>query len=167
MAQFDEIKPAFWSDDDHGVQAPLTEEAVREAERVLGVTLPAALVDLLRIQNGGIVADGLDAFPTDRPTSWSEDHVPFEALMGIGQSERTMSLLDTPYLVEEWGLPSPIVLLSGDGHCWTALDYRGCGPHGEPSVAWFDTELDTEVALAGDFRAFVEKLTAGSGFEPE
>ncbi len=28
-------------------------EAVREAQRVLGVVLPAALAELLRIQNGG------------------------------------------------------------------------------------------------------------------
>jgi hypothetical protein len=75
-----------------------------------------------------------------------------------------MSLLDTPYLVKEWGLPSQIVLLSGDGHCWIGLDYRGCGPDGDPSVTWFDAELDTELPLAGDFRTFVEKLTAGRAF---
>jgi hypothetical protein len=131
---------------------------------VLGVPLPSALLDLLRVQNGGVVADGHDAFPTSQPTSWSHDHVPFDALMGIGRRERTMSLLDTPYLVKEWGLPSQIVLLSGDGHCWIGLDYRGCGPDGDPSVTWFDAELDTELPLAGDFRTFVEKLTAGRAF---
>ncbi|MEU3247379.1 MULTISPECIES: SMI1/KNR4 family protein [unclassified Streptomyces] len=164
MARFDEVRAAFWSDGDYGVQLPLTEEAVREAERVLGVTLPAVLLDLLRVQNGGSVAPGLNAFPTNRPTSWSEDHVPFEDLMGIGRRERMTSLLDTPYLVEEWELPSSIVLLSGDGHCWISLDYRDCGPNGEPSVTWFDTDLGTELALASDFRVFVENLTAGSAF---
>ncbi|BAC67942.1 MULTISPECIES: SMI1/KNR4 family protein [Streptomyces] len=88
--------------------------------------------------------------------------------MGIGRRERMTSLLDTPYLVKEWELPSPIVLLSGDGHCWISLDYRACGPNGEPSVTWFDTDLDTELALASDFRMFVENLTAGSalGVDP-
>ncbi|WP_329315864.1 SMI1/KNR4 family protein [Streptomyces sp. NBC_01262] len=161
---FDETLATFWAEGDHGVQPPLTDEAVREAEGVLGVPLPSALLDLLRVQNGGVVADGHDAFPTSQPTSWSHDHVPFDALMGIGRRERTMSLLDTPYLVKEWGLPSQIVLLSGDGHCWIGLDYRGCGPDGDPSVTWFDAELDTELPLAGDFRTFVEKLTAGRAF---
>jgi hypothetical protein len=75
-----------------------------------------------------------DAFPTSQPTSWSQDHVPFDALMGIGGLEGMTSLLDTPYLVKEWGLSSPIVLLSGDGHCWIGLDYRGRGPDSDPSV---------------------------------
>lgn len=165
MAQFDEVLATFWADDDHGVQPPLTEETVREAERVLGVTLPSALLDLLRVQNGGIVAADHGAFPTSQPTSWSEEHVPFHALMGIGPRDQMTSLLDTPYLVTEWGLPSPIVLLSGDGHCWIALDYRSCGPDGDPSVTWFDTELDTELPLASDFRTFVEELTAGSSID--
>ncbi|WP_028805833.1 SMI1/KNR4 family protein [Streptomyces sp. 142MFCol3.1] len=51
MARFDEVKAAFWGDGDYGVQLPLTEEAVREAERVLGVTLPAVLLDLLRVRS--------------------------------------------------------------------------------------------------------------------
>lgn len=164
MARFDEVLATFWADDDHGVQPPLTDEAVQEAEEVLGVPLPSALLDLLRVRNGGSVAADHDAFPTGQPNSWSHDHVPLDALMGIGRRERTMSLLDTPYLIEEWGLPSPIVLLSGDGHCWTGLDYRGRGPDGDPSVTWFDVELGTELALAGDFRTFVEKLTAGRSF---
>ncbi|WP_282693943.1 SMI1/KNR4 family protein [Streptomyces sp. CC208A] len=167
MARFDEVLTTFWARGGGGagsIPPPLTDAAVREAEGVLGVTLPAALLDLLRVQNGGIAAADHDAFPTRRPTSWSEDHVPFDILMGIGRYEETTSLLDTPYLVTEWGLPSPIVLLSGDGHYWIGLDYRACGPDGDPSITWFDAELGTELALAGDFRTFVEELTASSAF---
>ncbi|MGW4233509.1 SMI1/KNR4 family protein [Streptomyces sp. NPDC004980] len=164
MARFDEVLATFWDEGDHGVQQPLTDEMVREAERTLGVTLPSALLDLLRIRNGGIVADDHDAFPTGRPTSWSEDHVPFDDLMGIGRRDGTTSLLDTPYLVEEWGMPTPLVLLSSDGHCWIGLDYRNCGRNGEPSVTCFETDLDAELVLADDFRSFVEGLTAGSTY---
>lgn len=64
----------------------------------------------------------------------------------------------------EWELPSPIVLLSGDGHAWIGLDYRGWGPDGDPSVTWFDAERGSELSLAGDFRTFVENLTAGNSF---
>ncbi|NYV76506.1 SMI1/KNR4 family protein [Streptomyces sp. UH6] len=162
MGRFEEVRATFWGDGDHGVQPPLTDEMVREAEGVLGVTLPPALLDLLRLRNGGIVADEHEAFPTSRPTSWSEDQVPFDVLMGIGRREETTSLLDTPYLLAEWGLPAALVLLSGDGHCWIGLDYRACGPDGEPSVTWFETDLGTELHLADDFRSFVEGLTADS-----
>ncbi|MBW5422596.1 SMI1/KNR4 family protein [Streptomyces sp. BG9H] len=164
MARFDEVMATFWGDGDYGVQPPLTDELVREAEHVLGVTLPSALLDLLRVQNGGGVAADHGAFPTNRPTSWSEDHVPFDDLMGIGRREGMTSLLDTPYLLKEWGTPAPLVLLSGDGHCWIGLDYRKCGRDGEPSVTWFETDLDAELALADDFRSFVEGLTACSTY---
>ncbi|MFC9243797.1 SMI1/KNR4 family protein [Streptomyces sp. NPDC057136] len=169
MVRFDAVKTVFWGVGDYGVQPPLTDETVQEAERELGVSLPSTLLELLRVQNGGSTAADRNVFPTSQPTSWSEDHIPFPDLMGIGRRERMSSLLDTPYLVEEWELPSPIVLLSGDGHCWVGLDYRACGRRGEPSVTLFDTELSSELALAGDFRSFVEGLTSGSAFgsDPE
>ncbi|MFI6304014.1 SMI1/KNR4 family protein [Amycolatopsis thailandensis] len=164
MARFDEILATFWGSGDYGVQQPLTDESAREAEKVLGVTLPSALLDLLRVQNGGSVAPAHDAFPTSRPTSWSEDHVPFDQLMGIGRRDRTTSLLDTPYLIQEWGLPEPLVLLSGDGHSWIGLDYRACGRDGDPSVTWFESDPEVELALARDFRSFIEGLVPSHVF---
>jgi hypothetical protein len=160
------IKSAFWSrDTTYGVQPPLTNDAVAHAEEILGVRLPDALIELLRVQNGGSVSPDFAAFPTKERTSWADDHVPFDDVMGIGDREDSLSLLDTPYLVREWGLPSPVVLLSGDGHYWVALDYRECGVQGEPSVVWLDTELRTEVLLANDFESFIQGLRASDSFD--
>ena len=163
MAPFDLVKASFCHSSTYGAQPPLADEMIREAERVLGVTLPTSLLDLLRVQNGGVVAAERDAFPITLAPTWSADHVPFDPMMGIGPRE--LSILDTPYLVNEWGLPSPIALLAGDGHCWTGLDYRDCSHQGEPSVSWFDTELESEATLAPDFRSFVEGLTSASDFD--
>ncbi|RSS64669.1 SMI1/KNR4 family protein [Streptomyces sp. WAC07061] len=127
--------------------------------------MPASLLEILRVRNGGVVADAWNAFPTDVPTSWSGNHVPLDELMGIGRHDGRLSMLDTAYLVEEWGLPSPLVLLSGDGHCWIALDYRGCAVDEEPSVTWFDVDDSSELPLAVDFRAFVERLTAAAALD--
>ncbi|MFJ8871212.1 SMI1/KNR4 family protein [Streptomyces sp. NPDC102473] len=165
MARFDEVKATFWGEGLYGVQAPLTDAVVQDAERQLGVRLPASLLEILRVQNGGLVAELWNAFPTDVPTSWSENHVPLDDMMGIGRHDGQSSLLDTAYLVEEWGLPPSLVLLSGDGHCWIALDYRACGARGEPSVTWFDVDGDTELPLAADFQTFVERLTAAASFD--
>lgn len=165
MARFDVIKATFWGEGLFGVQPPLIDAVVQDAERRLGVRLPASLLEILRVRNGGPVAELWNAFPTDVPTSWSENHVPFDDMMGIGRHDDRLSLLDTAYLIEEWGLPSPLVLLSGDGHCWIALDYRACGERVEPSVTWFDVDTDTELPLATDFQTFVERLTAGASFD--
>ncbi|MFI6423382.1 SMI1/KNR4 family protein [Streptomyces sp. NPDC050842] len=166
MARFEEVKATFSGEGGlYGMQAPLTDEVVRDTERQLGVRLPASLLEILQVRNGGLVAESWNAFPTDVPTSWSENHVPLDDMMGIGRHDGRLSLLDTPYLVEEWGLPSPLVLLSGDGHCWIALDYRACGARGEPSVTWFDVDINTELPLATDFQMFVEHLTAAASFD--
>ncbi|MFF0556298.1 SMI1/KNR4 family protein [Streptomyces sp. NPDC004266] len=165
MTRFDEVRATFWGEDPYGDPPPLTDAAVRDAERRLGVRLPASLLELLRDRNGGVVADAWDACPTDGPTSWSEDHVPFDRLSGVVEEDGDhLSVLDSPCLVEEWGLPSPLVLLSGDGHAWIALDYRACGADGEPSVTWFDADDASELPLAGDFRTFVEGLRASASF---
>ncbi|HVK24750.1 MAG TPA: SMI1/KNR4 family protein [Actinokineospora sp.] len=154
----------FWSGSAYGVHAPLTDEAVREAERALGVALPATLVELLRVQNGGGVVFGRTAYPTSTRTSWAPDQVPFEDLMGIGPAGSVRTILDTPHLVREWDLPEPIVLLTGDGHWWIALDYRVCGPTGEPSVAWLDVDMREDLTLAPDFRSFIEGLVPTAAF---
>jgi hypothetical protein len=115
----------------------VTDEALRGAEETLGVRLPADHVALLRIQNGGQVAKRLNAFPTSERTSWAAGNVGFGEMHGIGDDFQT--ILSSPDLTDEWGLPGAVVLLTGDGHWWIALDYRGGD---EPSVAWFDTEWD-------------------------
>ncbi|MEU5646955.1 SMI1/KNR4 family protein [Streptomyces milbemycinicus] len=167
MTRFDEVKATFWGEGLYEVQAPLTDVDVADAERQLQVRLPSSLLEILRLQNGGLVSSNWDAFATGVPTSWSESHVPLGGMMGIGRREGQLSLLDTPYLVEEWGLPSPLVLLSGDGHCWIALDYRLSGRQGEPAVTWFDTDWNTELTLAADFRTFIEGLTAAATFDAD
>ncbi|HEX7308448.1 SMI1/KNR4 family protein [Lentzea sp.] len=155
----------FWDTGTYGVQPPLTSATVAAAEKVLGVRLPEALLELLRVQNGGTVVSGRSAFPTTSATSWAPDHVPFDSVLGIGPEGNALTLLDTPYLVEEWGLPSPVVLLTGDGHWWIALDYRECGPEGEPSVVWLDADDESELALAPDLRTFLDGLVPAERFE--
>ncbi|MEU1538828.1 MULTISPECIES: SMI1/KNR4 family protein [unclassified Streptomyces] len=165
MARFEDLRSSLWDPGNrHGVRPPLTGRLIAEAERALRVTLPGSLLDLLRHQNGGVVAAEWDAFPTSRPTSWSADHVPFETVMGIGRREEALSMLDSPYLVGEWGLPTPVALISGGGPCSIALDYRVRGPREEPSVTWFDAELGEELLLAPDFRTFVEGLASSADF---
>jgi SMI1/KNR4 family protein SUKH-1 len=161
MAQFDIVAASFWDPNDPRQALPPFDEAGRaNAEAILGVDLAAALLHLLRIKNGGRVAAQWRAHPAAR-NHWAIDHVPFREILGLGPTGSgapRLTMLDTPYLVAEWDLPTPVVLLSGDGHWWVALDYRVSGPQGEPSVAWIDNEMGEELTLAPNFRTFVEGL---------
>ncbi|MFC9435316.1 SMI1/KNR4 family protein [Nocardia sp. NPDC057030] len=161
MATLDQVLASFWSDSRYGVLDPLTADAVRAAENRLGVELPASLLRLLRVQNGGTVADQWNAFPFPAPAPGIDSYAPFDVVMGVGPD----GLLDTPYLIQEWGLPSPIVLLAGDGHWWVGLDYRNRATHREPSVTFFDTDQETSVILAPDFETFLQGLVAADSFE--
>jgi hypothetical protein len=166
MASFEQVAVSFWHPDIENLRLPpLTDDLVVDAEAHLGVTLPPDLIRLLRIQNGGVIADAWDACPAET-NFYADDHVPFEHLHGIGSAGRaeTMTLLDTPYLVQEWELPPQVVLLSGAGHYWLALDYRDCGSAGRPPVVWIDNEMNHELLLAPDFRGFVECLTTSAAF---
>jgi SMI1-KNR4 cell-wall len=157
---FEEIAERFWdTKSDYLVQDALTDEALRAAEAELGVRLPEEYVALLRIRNGGVVSKQCSAFPTSERTSWAEGWVGFNQMHGIGSDFET--ILSSPYLTDEWGIPGTAVLLAGDGHWWIALDYRGGD---EPAVTWFDTELDQDMQLAPSFRAFVEGLVPEEDF---
>src|SRR5687767_12998281 len=149
----------FWRSN-HYNHPPLTDEMVAMAERELGVILPAQYISLLRIQNGGYTHEF--GFPMTRPTTWAEDHVPLHDLAGIvtnPEIRTAQNILDTAYMVEEWGLPPRQALLSGDGHWWITLDYR----KGDvPSVAWLNVDCGQDFQVAPTFAAFLDGLRPSS-----
>lgn len=160
MSESDSIGPMahrFWDmSSDYGTHPALTDGVLADCEALLGVTLPAEYVALLRVRNGGVVSRGYSAFPIGVPTSWAPDHVPFETCAGIGAGYP--SITESAYLNNEWGQPEEFVLLHGGGHYWIALDYRS-GRAAEPSVVWFDNEVGEDVKLADSFGAFLQGLT--------
>lgn len=164
--EFEDVKRVFWDPRiPHEVQPPLTDDLVVHAEQTLGVRLPAAYLALLRIQNGGYTTDAFQAHPAPEPTSWAADHVPFDSMFGIGEINE--GILQTPDLLREWGMPDGLILLTGDGHWWIALDYRTTGPAGPPSVVWYDNEVGEDIQLAADFGSFVEGLRSEEQFSPD
>lgn len=139
-----------WLEDDD-IQAPVTDEQRKEAEVQLQVQLPEAFVALLQQQNGGYI-EGV-ACPTAEATSWADDHIQLDHIFGITESE---GILDSPYLINEWGLPEKLVVINGDGHGWVALDYRAGKTN--PKVIHVDTEMEKEQELAPTFADFLTKL---------
>ncbi|MDY7077649.1 MAG: SMI1/KNR4 family protein [Chloroflexota bacterium] len=147
------MREFFWHPPDYYTRTPLTDKMVRNAEAELKKKLPSAYIELLKVQNGG--STRYDTYPSPVPTSWADDHVPFENIMGIGRNPGILDVLGM-------GLPTDIIPLSGDGHFYVCLDYRVCGSRSDPSVVWIDFEVGQEVQLAPSFMEFLEGLVDGN-----
>lgn len=143
--------------DDEDVKAA-TEEQIEQAEKTLGIELPKYYKELIKIQDGGYLAK--DVWLTAFPTSWANDHVQVSELFGIASE---MSILDSSYLIEEWDLPKNIVLISGDGHQWIALDYRNGST--QPSILLLDEDGAGIQTIAPDFHSFINGLTTEDDVE--
>jgi SMI1/KNR4 family protein SUKH-1 len=153
-------KNDFW-DENYYNHPPIIDAMIVNAEEILGVKLPELLIKLLRIQNGGYVADLV--FPMKEPTSWAENHIALSEMFGIVTDksiETTQNLLDSEY-VKEWGIPEKQVLLSGDGHWWITLDYRNGD---NPTVRWIDLECNQDIHMADSFEGFINGLVSGEKF---
>lgn len=154
----------FWGGD-YDQNPPLTDEALRHAEKFLGVRFPPELVALWQIQNGGYTQGFV--YPTRQPTTWADDHVPLAELFGIGASAAPSGIhnvLNSKYMIAEWGLPSNQVLLSGEGHWWITLDYR---KNSDPCVTWFDVDAGQDIELAASFHEFLSRLLPESAVDDE
>jgi hypothetical protein len=150
--------------DEGNVDAPLTRALLDRVERALGSKLPAAYVELMRTQNGGIPR-------RTRPTSWSANHVALTGIYAIGE-ERPCSLCGdcgSKFWPAEWGYPDIGVDFAdcpAAGHDMFCLDYRHCGPMGEPTVVHVDQERDYKITVVSPtFESFIRGLQGEQEFD--
>ena len=141
----------IWREDSEYYKlAQLTDKAVKEAEEKLNVVLPKTYINLLKEQNGGYI--NFNSFPSNVPTTWADNHINVDHIFGIGEGE---GILESEYLIQEWGLPENIVLISGSGHSWVALDYRKTKE--EPPIIYLDEDSEI-IEIASNFEAFLNGL---------
>lgn len=157
---------SFWETSDYALREyvgpPCTPGLVAEVELRLGHRLPEAYVALAMSQNGGMPAR--TSHRTNTRTSWAEDHIAITGIFSIGY-DKPCSLCGergSRFWVEEWGYPDIGVYFAdcpSAGHDMLCLDYRACGPQGEPSVVHVDQELDYAITpVAPDFESFLRGL---------
>jgi hypothetical protein len=165
----------FWEPSEYAekeyVGAPLTNERVAAVERELGCKLPESYIELMRHQNGGIPQK--TNHRTKERTSWSTDHIAIAGIYSIG-GEKPCSLCGesgSQFWVDEWGYPAIGVYFAdcpSAGHDMVCLDYRECGPSGEPKVVHVDQELDYKITFVSEgFESFVRNLEGIEAFEDE
>ena len=163
----------FWDDDEYAMNeyigAPPTEEMIEETERELGYKLPESYIWLMKQHNGGIPFNV--CFPCDEPTSWADDHVAITGIMGVDKDKiySRCGQLGSRFMIEEWGYPDIGVAICdcpSVGHDMIFLDYRECGPQGEPKVVHVDQEDDYYVTfLADNFEEFIRGLVNEEVFD--
>lgn len=160
-------KDVDWAREDY-VDGPVSEELIISVEKELGFKLPASYIALMRTQNGGVPKRA--CYPTNTSTSWAEDHVAINGFLGIGRT-KIYSLLGeqgSRFMQDEWGYPTLGICICNcpsAGHDMIMLDYRECGPTGEPAVVHVDQEHDYKVTLlAPSFEAFVRGLVHESEY---
>lgn len=165
----------FWEDSDYAreqyVDVAPGAETVASVEAALGYRLPASYVALAQVQNGGMPKR--TNHRTAERTSWAPDHVAITGIFSIGQSQRYSLLgeVGSRFWIEEWGYPDIGVYFAdcpSAGHDMLCLDYRTCGPEGEPCVVHIDQEWDYKVTfVAPTFAAFIRGLEDDDAFDLE
>jgi len=156
----------FWDDSGYPLKTyvePLPDSRLVESvENELGYKLPASYIWLMQKHNGGSPVN--TCFPTNTPTSWASDHVAIKNIKAIGRDKiwDLCGSLGSKHLIEEWEYPAIGVCIAdcpSAGHDAVFLDYRKCGPNGEPSVVHIDQDNDYEITfLAKDFETFIQGL---------
>ena len=165
----------FWDDSMYAlkeyVSDPPSDELIASVEEELGYKLPAAYIWLMKQHNGGIPVN--TCYPCDEPTCWADDHVAITGIFGIGR-EKSCSLcgeLGSQFMIDEWEYPAIGVAICdcpSAGHDMIFLDYRACGPQGEPAVVHVDQENDYKIThLADSFEEFVRGLKHESLYDPD
>ncbi|SEL54602.1 SMI1/KNR4 family protein [Rhodococcus maanshanensis] len=164
----------FWDGGDYSrenyVEPVPTDDLIASIEKELGgYRLPDSYVELMRLHNGGMVER--PCHPMDEPTNWAENHIQISGLYAIGRTA-TWSLcgeLGSTFMREEWGYPDIGVGIADTpsaGHEQVMLDYRACGPRGEPRVVHVDQEADYRITpIAPDFATFVRGLVSEDEFD--
>ena len=165
----------FWDDSEYArneyVSATPTAEHVAAVESELGYTLPKAYIELAQFQNGGIPRN--TNYRMHERTTWADDHIAISGIFSIGK-EKTYSLCGdsgSQFWINEWDYPAIGVYFAdcpSAGHDILCLDYRACGPNGEPQVVHVDQEWDYKITLvAATFEAFIRQLEGDEAFEED
>ncbi|MGX7594454.1 SMI1/KNR4 family protein [Planococcus plakortidis] len=127
-----------------------SEVEIEKIENQLDMELPASYKEILLEQNGGIIQ-----YNSVKKESHLETNAYIEInhIYGCGQG----GILDSDYLIDEWGLPKNILIFSGDGNSFFALDYRKDSVN--PSVIYLEPETEEIIEVAHTFDEFLNNLS--------
>lgn len=155
----------FWDDDrlalEEYVDETPSDTLIASVETELGYRLPETYLALMKQHNGGIPY--ATCYPLPNPQEGEQEYVEITGFLSIGR-KKSNSLCGTAgnkLFKEGWHYPDYGVYICdcpSAGFDLILLDYRQCGPDGEPSVAYVDMEKRQVITLAPDFATFLQGL---------
>jgi hypothetical protein len=130
------FRPKLASD----IPTPFDPAELKRTEKALGVTLPAALVEVLKVRNGGLLR--LTQFPLKAKPPRKMDYISgrayhVDSLPGV-HPKHPNGLTQLTKTARGWEVEEGLFPLDGDGHHWLCLDYRTSGPRGEPTITHWE-----------------------------
>lgn len=126
----------------------LTDEMISRVERNIGYRLPKSYIELLKVQNGGVIAHKYESWLT--------------IIYGISPEENSFNGLEDMFdnWRNEWEYPDigiPFGETDSAGHDMYYMDFRVVDEAGEPRIVRIDNEMDNEVYFVAN--NLVEFLT--------
>lgn len=154
----------FWNynlrDDPYKLQI-INKKDIELAEKAFNIKLPRTYINLLKEQNGGCLEK--TCLPVNFKNDWADDHILFDYLLGI---KKDKGIMESNYLLKEWGVKEKnLIIISGDGHFFVALDYRTNEEN--PTVVYIDTTEDKITKIYEDFSSMVNSLYEEDEEKPE
>ena len=140
-------------------QGELRDEDIARAEKALGYKLPESYIQLLRLQNGGIINDD------EYDEAW------LEAIYGIGQEPGAYNGLEDmdDNWKNEWEYPDigiPFGQTQSAGHDMYYMDMRSVNAQGEPRIVRIDNEMDNKIFfVADDLVSFLKLVVSNEEIE--
>ncbi|WP_164849649.1 SMI1/KNR4 family protein [Niallia taxi] len=144
----------FWNyklkDDPYKLQN-INKKDIELAEKAFHIKLPQAYIDLLIEQNGGCLKN---TYLPVNFKNWADNHILFDYLLGI---KKDKGIMESNYLLKEWGVKEKnLIIISGDGHFFIALDYRT--NEEKPTIVYIDTTENQITKIYEDFSTMVNSL---------
>ncbi len=160
----------FWDDDELALeeyvdQAP-DDVLIASIETELGYKLPESYIALMKQHNGGVPYATCFPLPVEDEAE-EQDYIEITGFLSIGRKKMNSlcGAAGNKLFKDAWHYPDYGVYICdcpSAGFDLILLDYRYCGPDGEPSVAYVNVEEDVIIPLAPDFVTFVQNLAEES-----
>lgn len=144
----------FDNESDYGKEfrfGDITDDLLDRAEKTLGYKLPKSYIELLKIQNGGVIDDKFYE-------SW------LAVIYGIGPNEDSFNGLEEMFenWKDEWEYPDigiPFGETQSGGHDMYYMDCRSVDANGEPRIVRIDNEQDNSIYFVADnLEKFLEMI---------
>ena len=138
----------------NGLELLSRDERVDYFEKETGLRLPDSFVQIRDLGDHRVVSLPELAPPVVK-RYFPDGCYEIGSFLGV-DAVASLTILDSPALAREWGLPDSVLPIEGDGHVWLSFDYRHSSE--EPALVLCFSESGEIVPVASTFDELVRGL---------